>query len=710
MKTTTTGSHSALRHVALRPTAQGAPWSVAITAGGLWALFACAACSSDETSLTQLPVIEPAPFVPPKVTLDEPAPVKPTAAPPAPSVVAKPELPVTAPDSSGPPVLRNPVLLDDLVLGRQVLALLGGDGAATEGRCSTCHSITRPTLSLWAHLTRAFSSACLSDTSLDSQDQVDQSYRCLLRHELKKLYGPLEVIDLEKFPEAQPSKERLSPRSAGIYAAASHLPWFSYLLGNTSEPQKSDTFARERFIAQVGMPRAGEPLTQEEFDQLAEWFERDLPGLLELVPEDPGEPCVPGLAPELARELDELANTGWRAKNLETPLLMFGCAPGETGSKCLGSLPNASDNPTSAGWTASMPNSTIRVLYDNTQNGPTVFWSRSSADGRYIASGAGGGEPLGGQFIDLAGGRRMVGDFFYDPTFFPDNSSLLVQGEGTLLCKQSVLDGRFETITAEREGCTGFSEQGISLYQQLATSLDGGDYWAVTGLFESDEPGFEQLHTPFAPFSADTTLDFTPVINRGNSFELGEPISLPAPFQGDPALSPSGKLLVTRTKGAEVFDPSFGPFITATQSGYTFYRVNTTRNEGTRSVSLERAGQLCLQGGKATFSFDERWLVIYRYITPADAVELGFDNAQDPTFAEYAERGGANIYLFDLKSGKTTRITNMAPGQYALFPHFRSDGWIYFVVRDSGRTEPAQTELFVASDAALRLEEAEVRP
>jgi hypothetical protein len=40
----------------------------------------------------------------------------------------------------------------------------------------------------------------------------------------------------------------------------------------------------------------------------------------------------------------------------------------------------------------------------------------------------------------------------------------------------------------------------------------------------------------------------------------------------------------------------------------------------------------------------------------------------------------------------------MQPGQRALFPHFRSDGWLYFLVRD--RTLP---ERIVASDAGLVL-------
>ena len=29
----------------------------------------------------------------------------------------------------------------------------------------------------------------------------------------------------------------------------------------------------------------------------------------------------------------------------------------------------------------------------------------------------------------------------------------------------------------------------------------------------------------------------------------------------------------------------------------------------------------------------------------------------------------------------------MKPGQYALFPHFRSDGWIYFLVRDKNNEQ-----------------------
>ena len=43
------------------------------------------------------------------------------------------------------------------------------------------------------------------------------------------------------------------------------------------------------------------------------------------------------------------------------------------------------------------------------------------------------------------------------------------------------------------------------------------------------------------------------------------------------------------------------------------------------------------------------------------------------------------------------RITTMGAGQYALYPHFRSDGWIYFLVRDHDTAK----EYVLASDAAL---------
>ena len=81
----------------------------------------------------------------------------------------------------------------------------------------------------------------------------------------------------------------------------------------------------------------------------------------------------------------------------------------------------------------------------------------------------------------------------------------------------------------------------------------------------------------------------------------------------------------------------------------------------------------------------------------ADARELGFSGADDMRFAEYASRGASNVYLLDLLTGRSTRITTMGAGQYALYPFFRNDGWIYFIVRTLGTPR----EFVIASDARL---------
>ena len=124
----------------------------------------------------------------------------------------------------------------------------------------------------------------------------------------------------------------------------------------------------------------------------------------------------------------------------------------------------------------------------------------------------------------------------------------------------------------------------------------------------------------------------------------------------------------------------------------------------TRELADARAevARYCVQGAKPAISYDERFAVYHHYIgggasADADARELGFTGASDPGYAMYASRGAANVYLVELATGRTTRVTHMGPGQYALFPHFRSDGWIYFLIR----TPAAAAEHVIASDAAL---------
>ncbi|MDP6946093.1 MAG: hypothetical protein QF464_18230, partial [Myxococcota bacterium] len=84
--------------------------------------------------------------------------------------------------------------------------------------------------------------------------------------------------------------------------------------------------------------------------------------------------------------------------------------------------------------------------------------------------------------------------------------------------------------------------------------------------------------------------------------------------------------------------------------------------------------QVCESGAKANISFDERFFVTHHY-----------------------ENGTSNIYLWDLITQQDYQITDMASGAKALFPHFRSDGWFYFLVREDNE------EYVVASDFAVEL-------
>jgi hypothetical protein len=615
------------------------------------------------------------------------------------------------PDGSGAaegdwdaPPLRRSVALSDDELAERALTLMGSAAVGASGSCGNCHAIARPTLTRWARLTADFTRACLDETASPGSElrdtaAVDSMFECFRAH-------------------AEPATT-FAAGQFGIYAAAAHLPWFELVFERASiggDAEHAD------FVTRVGMPRAGTRWSQQQFDEVAEWFARGLPQLFERVPEDSGDDCAPGLAPALGVHIEEMAERGWRARNEEVPLLMLGCRDGESGAACLSDRERPSDA-LGERWEAD-DGSVIRLLYDNTETRST-YWSRTSPDGRYFASGRleRGPDGLSGQFVDLARDTPIGADFSYDPTFFPDNSGFLIQrgggngnssasgatdgaadpGDVAVVCEQSVLSDVATELSGEEAQCIQLDSQ-IGLYQQLAKSLDGDDYWVVFGSYDGDNGGFEPvLSNPAAAFESRSTTTLVPMLNVGSTFEAGVPDRIDTPQQGDPMLSPSGRLLVTRVKGAEYRTVVDGEdVVSAEQSGYALHLVSTERQGEDYDMRLTDVGRICLQGGKAAVSYDERWMVIHHYVTAADAEDLGFSDASDPRFLDYLEQGASNLLLVDLLDGSSRRITDMGAGRYALFPHFRSDGWIYFVVR----TLDGQ-EFFAASDAALVLEGAD---
>jgi hypothetical protein len=164
---------------------------------------------------------------------------------------------------------------------------------------------------------------------------------------------------------------------------------------------------------------------------------------------------------------------------------------------------------------------------------------------------------------------------------------------------------------------------------------------------------------------------------------------LPAPFEGDFTASPSGMLTASRIAG--------GGTATLQQEGYRIRRMASPEGFGI-NPELKEAATLCVEGGKASFSFDERFLAYHHYVDNDDAADMGL-SADEPAYQALISQS-ANVEMVDLKTGKRYRLTTMKPHQYALYPHFRADGWLVFLVRD----REARKETVMVSNAALLLQ------
>jgi hypothetical protein len=178
----------------------------------------------------------------------------------------------------------------------------------------------------------------------------------------------------------------------------------------------------------------------------------------------------------------------------------------------------------------------------------------------------------------------------------------------------------------------------------------------------------------------------TPMTFDGAHYQSQPGISVATPFAGDTVLSPSTQLAISRFGGPD--------------GGHLGYVVHKLTQNGA-SITTQEVGRYCGVGGKPAISFDERYAVLHKYVEDDDvsAQELGFASAAAAGFAPYKTKGAANLFVVDLTTGVRTRLTSMAPGQYALYPHFRSDGWVYFLVKDDNTGK----EYASATDGVLAL-------
>ncbi len=571
-------------------------------------------------------------------------------------------------DADGPPVedvapaFRNPVNLPDDQLAQQALSLLGASVPGARTSCNSCHGMTRQHLYYWRALSDDTMTSCLTDLTVATAESAKTMLDCL---------RSMPAVTTSDY-----STERV-----GVFATAIDLPWFQYAI---KKAYGADAAAAEqaKLATQVGMPRGATipKYTQEEFDIVAEWFARGLPTLeSSLIEDPPPSDCTAGISSQVSAHVNALKTTGWRAVNKTNLMAMHGCGAATDPKACLADKPFGSDQAYGTGWDVDS-RGRLRVLADVTYS--TSYWSRSSPDGRFIAHGV---RNVPGSYVyDLQRNMTVGINTAYDPAFFPDGTGFVFQGGPRNTCGMSVLTSDPTTITMQETACADI--QTIGLYQHVGRAL-GGDYFAIDSQFVSDDGGHAAtLGDPATSFPGDSLAFFNPMVFDGAKY-IGKPqVSIKTPFEGDIVLSPSARVILSRVSGPN-----------DRQLGYVLRKVNATPAGSSYTIEAPEIARYCLSGGKPNFSYDERWIVYHHYVTSADAVELGFTGPTDPAFAPYLSQGAANVYLMDITTGVPVRVTNMKPGQYALFPHFRSDGWIYAQVRDPG----ANHEYMVASDAAL---------
>ena len=565
----------------------------------------------------------------------------------------------------------------ELELATRALQILGAqkvDGA--QQQCNQCHDINRKSLRVWGDQYDA-AKKLLDDPDKTAQQKVDD-----LRVE-------------QGNPRSPYSPKRLGFLAAGIHIAdlAESKKLAKIFEDAFGAEQGKDEYRKLRDAARMPIDPDHDRLGKSEFKTVQQWADKSMPKLDELLFEQPRPTeCTPLVSDELKAHITKMKTQGWSARNKEQGVPMFACPTADTADSCFTQkvgegaaakdlFPLSSNVDYAKTWAPDR--TSIRILHELPH--ATSFWSRNSADGRFVSS---GGSEAVAFVVDFAkqltsngAERREIGvSASYDPSFMPDNSGLLIQGGGTHFCTQDLFTNAATTsVNFQEPQCSRLDN--VALYQSVGRRLADNqmsDYFIVNNSFESDD-GYGEDTTP--TFGEDQKISIKVMISTGTEagYEIGQVKDLNAPWEGDTMMSPTTQLLASRISGENG------------QAGYSIRKLTSKMTDGGYEMKVDQVGRICLAGGKANFSFDERYLVTHHYLTRAD-----FDS--DEAFAPYKEKGAADIYVVDLLTGETIRATRMAPGQLALFPHYRSDGWLYFLVRDKN----ADKEYYAVSNVTLK--------
>lgn len=437
---------------------------------------------------------------------------------------------------------------------------------------------------------------------------------------------------------------------------------------------------------EVLMPYGGPALPDQDATNLALWFRTGLTDFATYVKHSGPNVCQSSTETFIGSKVKEHVTRmsqegeGWEFINVARGVPMFACT-GTDKTSCFQQKNGAEDVfPVQAGWLNTGVAGTIRKLHSYTSE--TSFWIRSSADGRFIANGG------SSAIVDLqpkltgAAVRSVAVQADFDPSFTPDNQAFLFQGDqhGTRVCSQSILaQADLATLDFTNVGCST-SDLKVGLYQGIGSNLDTGDIRTINGGFKSDA-GSELFQDTAPLFPAGSAITVTTIRRTdATAFEKASNFTVSTPYHANWMSSASNLMNVALVSAA-----------TNQKARHGGYRVilSSEIKEGSPLPAFDDAStaMLCTGSGeKPDFSFDERLMAYYAY-GKHDAKVMPSQSSSD-------------IFIVDLLgNGMPVQITKMPLGFYAQFPHFRSDGWLYFSVYDSttGRRH------VMATDAGIRL-------
>jgi hypothetical protein len=537
--------------------------------------------------------------------------------------------------------------ISDLALAQKAATILDGDGA----KCNSCHTAGEQDIQRWNQAYTAIKTECLDPAlTLDPMARVN----CLRE-------DPTDATSA------------FTAEKLGIWAAGATGDTFKNLF-QAAFPADQWEAAFKDFVTQAGMPAFNKPpLTTDEFGAVQQWFDRGLPQIDTVLTDPNIATCTPNTSPELVQHMAEMATDGWGARLAAASTPMALCGSETDPTKCLTGRPDVTAELGVEGTTQ-----TLRELRKLTFN--SSFWVRSSPDGRFASF---GGSPS--RIIDLTApdtDTPISVSAPYDPGWFPNNDGFSFAGTsgGITVCRTSVVLNALATtkkINFTEPTCTPIIS---TVYQSVGASLDGSLFFMATGTHTNDSGDASgPLSASFGTSSA-TTL--SPMFNDGTKYVPGHNLSVNVPNEGDQQMSASNTLLITRF-GQKAGHAGYHlrqvtPHLTAAAPG-------TTPALPTVTVDTKIIGTACLQGGKPQLSFNERFLAVHQYTDPAAPA----GNAPS----------SSNIFVNDLKTGKIVQVTKLKQGQRALYPHWRADGWLYFLIRDSNTGK----ERFIASDVALHV-------